>query len=392
MVSFLYSHQYMSNVILIVGFLCSNLEFCRSSLQSMQLLALHHPIYARVLNHCGLLRVLTYTIGHLSNNQAEFGLGHSNSSANFSSGNNNNNSYTSFLDSEFLSYYHFVIQTLIMILKDNETNIAAFKSFGGAAIHHLVTPEATRSAALLLVQTLLSSSVGEDDTCRLIQRLSTIDLTDIKLKVDLLNCLSDSLRQHSVVRSRFRLSQGFVHVSSLIVGLTNALSNPPLPPWDSVETSSIFQLLETVLETLTAAMHNDPANVKYFSKEVKFGYIVNSLLLLGCFEKRVSVPNYHHLAHGDVYLNHNPSNYFSDEFIARKDLPGYTVQVSAVLNIFSYLMKVAIDSFNWLVFLGQLISFTTGFISSRKNMTTMMPCSNMALYPGCIVYISSFFL
>ena len=118
----------------------------------------------------------------------------------------------------------------------------------GAAVHHLVTPEPTRSAALLLVQTLLSSSVGEDDTSRLIQRLSTIEMTDIKLKVDLLNCLSDSLRQHSVVRCRFRLSQGFVHVSSLIVGLTNALSNPPLPPWDSVETSSIFQVcIVTVL-------------------------------------------------------------------------------------------------------------------------------------------------
>ena len=110
-------------------FCFSNLEFCRSCLQSMQLLALHHPIYAKVLNHCGLLRVLTYTIGHLSSNQSEFGLG-PNISPSFSNGNIPQTSQT-FLDSEFLSYYHFVIQTLIMILKDNETNIAAFKSFGG---------------------------------------------------------------------------------------------------------------------------------------------------------------------------------------------------------------------------------------------------------------------
>ena len=118
----------------------------------------------------------------------------------------------------------------------------------------------------------------------------------------------------------------------------------------------MFQLLETLLETLTAAMHNDPANVKYFSKEVKFGYIVNSLLLLGCFEKRVAVPNYHHLTNGQEYLKHNPSNYFSDEFVARKDLPGYSSQVSAVLNIFSYLMKVAIDSFNTLVLVPSLFA------------------------------------
>lgn len=151
----------------------------------------------------------------------------------------------------------------------------------------------------------------------------------------LLSVLKESHRTRTV----FRKVGGFVYVTSLLVAMERSLCSPPKNGWEKVNQNQVFELLHTVLCTLTAAMRYEPANSHFFRTEIQYEKLADAVRLLGCFsDSRKMSP-----------LNIFPSNTQLFQRLLEDDLISMD-SVSPTLKhcskLFIYLYKVTTDSFD----------------------------------------------
>lgn len=91
------------------------------------------------------------------------------------------------------------------------------------------------------------------------------------------------LRESHRTRTVFRKVGGFVYVTSLLVAMERSLINQPKGVWEKVNSNQVFELVYTVICTLTAAMRYEPANSHFFKTEIQYEKLADAVRLLGCF-------------------------------------------------------------------------------------------------------------
>eukprot|EP00061_Rhincodon_typus_P014550 g41626.t1 len=65
--------------------------------------------------------------------------------------------------------------------------------------------------------------------------------------------------------------------------MEGALCDPPSGNWAAVDQNDIWDLIQTTLCTLTAAMYSDPVNSHFFRTQGQFDKMTEDLRLFGCF-------------------------------------------------------------------------------------------------------------
>ncbi|KAJ7327170.1 hypothetical protein JRQ81_016929 [Phrynocephalus forsythii] len=233
-----------------------------------------------------------------------------------------------------------VMETLTVLLQGSNTNAGIFREFGGArCVHNIVKYPQCRQQALMIIQQLVLSSSGDDDMGTLLGLMHSAPPTELQLKADILRALLSVLRESHRTRTVFRKVGGFVYVTSLLVAMERSLCSPPKNGWEKVNQNQVFELLHTVLCTLTAAMRYEPANSHFFRTEIQYEKLADAVRLLGCFsDTRKLRP-----------LNIFPSNtqpfqrLFEDDLISMDSVSPTLRHCS---KLFIYLYKVATDSFD----------------------------------------------
>ena len=99
----------------------------------------------------------------------------------------------------------------------------------------------------------------------------------------MLQSLVEVLSTNHRARTMFRKVGGFVYVTSLLVAMEGSLDSTPRGVWAKADSSLISGLLRATLHTLTTAMHDEPANARFFTREVQYDKLAEALRLLGCF-------------------------------------------------------------------------------------------------------------
>ncbi|XP_032825005.2 WD repeat and FYVE domain-containing protein 3 isoform X1 [Petromyzon marinus] len=177
-----------------------------------------------------------------------------------------------------------VMDTLTELLHDSNNNAGAFRELGGArCVHNIVRYAECRALALRVVQQLVLSACGDDDMGTLLGFMHTAGPSEITLKSDILAALVEVLTGSHRARTVFRKVGGFVYVTSLLVAMENSLSASPGACWEQADEGEVFGLLRATFRTLTAAMHSEPANARFFAREVQYDKLAEALRLLGCF-------------------------------------------------------------------------------------------------------------
>ncbi|KAL8206757.1 UNVERIFIED_CONTAM: hypothetical protein K2H54_023665 [Gekko kuhli] len=121
--------------------------------------------------------------------------------------------------------------------------------------------------------------------------------------------------------------------------MERSLCSPPKNGWEKVNQNQVFELLHTVLCTLTAAMRYEPANSHFFRTEIQYEKLADAVRLLGCFSDSRKISP----------LNIFPSNTQPFQRLLEDDLISMD-SVSPTLRhcskLFIYLYKVTTDSFD----------------------------------------------
>ncbi|XP_069782164.1 WD repeat and FYVE domain-containing protein 3 isoform X4 [Narcine bancroftii] len=177
-----------------------------------------------------------------------------------------------------------VMEVLTVLLQGSNTNAGVFREFGGArCVHNIVKYSQCREPALMIIQQLILSPSGDDDMGTLLGLMHTAPPGELQLKTDILVALLTVLRESHRTRTVFRKVGGFVYVTSLLVAMEQSLSNHPKGVWEQVNSNQVFELVYTVICTLTAAMRYEPANSHFFKTEIQYEKLADALRLLGCF-------------------------------------------------------------------------------------------------------------
>ncbi|XP_072921340.1 WD repeat and FYVE domain-containing protein 3 isoform X1 [Hemitrygon akajei] len=177
-----------------------------------------------------------------------------------------------------------VMEALTVLLQGSNTNAGVFRESGGArCVHNIVKYPQCRESALMIIQQLILSPSGDDDMGTLLGLMHTAPLTELQLKTDILMALLTVLRESHRTRTVFRKVGGFVYVTSLLVAMEQSLSNQPKGVWEKVNSNQVFELVYTVISTLTAAMRYEPANSHFFKTEIQYEKLADAVRLLGCF-------------------------------------------------------------------------------------------------------------
>uniref|UniRef100_A0A670KCI7 WD repeat and FYVE domain containing 3 n=1 Tax=Podarcis muralis TaxID=64176 RepID=A0A670KCI7_PODMU len=251
-------------------------------------------------------------------------------------GDSRNNS--SFEDQKQLALL--VMETLTVLLQGSNTNAGIFREFGGArCVHNIVKYPQCRQHALMIIQQLVLSPSGDDDMGTLLGLMHSAPPTELQLKTDILRALLSVLKESHRTRTVFRKVGGFVYVTSLLVAMERSLCSPPKNGWEKVNQNQVFELLHTVLCTLTAAMRYEPANSHFFRTEIQYEKLADAVRLLGCFSDSRKISPF----------NIFPSNTQPFQRLLEDDLISMD-SVSPTLRhcskLFIYLYKVATDSFD----------------------------------------------
>ncbi|XP_062992252.1 WD repeat and FYVE domain-containing protein 3 isoform X3 [Elgaria multicarinata webbii] len=251
-------------------------------------------------------------------------------------GDSRNNS--SFEDQKQLALL--VMETLTVLLQGSNTNAGIFREFGGArCVHNIVKYPQCRQQALMIIQQLVLSPSGDDDMGTLLGLMHSAPPTELQLKTDILRALLSVLKESHRTRTVFRKVGGFVYVTSLLVAMERSLCSPPKNGWEKVNQNQVFELLHTVLCTLTAAMRYEPANSHFFRTEIQYEKLADAVRLLGCFSDSRKISP----------LNIFPSNTQPFQRLLEDDLISMD-SVSPTLRhcskLFIYLYKVTTDSFD----------------------------------------------
>ncbi|XP_043915423.1 WD repeat and FYVE domain-containing protein 3 [Protopterus annectens] len=232
-----------------------------------------------------------------------------------------------------------VMETLTVLLQGSNSNAGIFREYGGArCVHNIVKYPQCRTHALMIIQQLVLSS-GEDDMGTLLGLMHSAPPTELQLKTDILKALLAVLKESHRTRTVFRKVGGFVYVTSLLVAMESSLCSPLKNDWEKVNQNQIFELLFTVIATLTAAMRYEPANSHFFKTEVQYEKLADALRLLGCFS------NCRQLSQSNVL----PSNSQPFQRLLEEDCVGMdsvSVTLRHCSKIFIYLYKMATDSFD----------------------------------------------
>ncbi|XP_013921886.1 PREDICTED: WD repeat and FYVE domain-containing protein 3 [Thamnophis sirtalis] len=218
--------------------------------------------------------------------------------------------------------------------------VGIFREFGGArCVHNIVKYPQCRQQALMIIQQLVLSPSGDDDMGTLLGLMHSAPPTELQLKTDILRALLSVLKESHRTRTVFRKVGGFVYITSLLVAMERSLCSPLKNGWEKVNQNQVFELLHTVLCTLTAAMRYEPANSHFFRTEIQYEKLADAVRLLGCFsDSRKLSP-----------VNVFPSNTQPFQKLLEDDLVSMDT-VSPTLKhcskLFIYLYKVTTDSFD----------------------------------------------
>ncbi|XP_066304852.1 WD repeat and FYVE domain-containing protein 3-like isoform X4 [Branchiostoma lanceolatum] len=242
-----------------------------------------------------------------------------------------------------------VMDTLVLVLKNNSTNAGVFRECGGArCAHNLVPYMQCRQQALALVQQLVLSSGGDDDMGTILGLMHTAPPSELQLKADILRALLFVLRENHRTRTVFRKVGGFVYVMSVLVSMEGCLAQPPSGEWGKVDPLLVQNLLHTVFHTLTAAMRHEPANAKFFSTEVGYSSLAEAIRLLGCFSLNTELPRDYVDPSTRRQLTPSERQPFSRSFNDEDELLLAVVpqRLLAAYGMFRHLYLMAIDSYD----------------------------------------------
>eukprot|EP00058_Branchiostoma_floridae_P010550 XP_002596038.1 hypothetical protein BRAFLDRAFT_202950 [Branchiostoma floridae] len=242
-----------------------------------------------------------------------------------------------------------VMDTLVLVLKNNSTNAGVFRECGGArCAHNLVPYMQCRQQALALVQQLVLSSGGDDDMGTILGLMHTAPPSELQLKADILRALLFVLRENHRTRTVFRKVGGFVYVMSVLVSMEGCLAQPPLGEWGKVDPLLVQNLLHTVFHTLTAAMRHEPANAKFFSTEVGYSSLAEAIRLLGCFSPTTELPREYVDPSTGRQLTPSERQPFSRSFNDEDELLLAVVpqRLLSAYGMFRHLYLMAIDSYD----------------------------------------------
>ncbi|XP_078070095.1 WD repeat and FYVE domain-containing protein 3 isoform X4 [Mustelus asterias] len=232
-----------------------------------------------------------------------------------------------------------VMETLTVLLQGSNTNAGVFREFGGArCVHNIVRYPQCREPALMIIQQLILSPSGEDDMGTLLGLMHTASSTELQLKTDILTALLTVLRESHRTRTVFRKVGGFVYVTSLLVAMERSLSHEPKGVWEKVNSDQVFELVHTVICTLTAAMRYEPANSHFFKTEIQYEKLADAVRLLGCFSNARQL--------GSVTScpsNTQPFQRMLEDDTSLESVPPTLKYCS---KLFSCLYKMATDSFD----------------------------------------------
>ncbi|XP_054466267.1 WD repeat and FYVE domain-containing protein 3 [Anoplopoma fimbria] len=240
-----------------------------------------------------------------------------------------------------------VMETLTVLLQGSNTtntNAALFREFGGArCVHNIVKYRQCREHALLIIQQLVLSPSGDDDMGTLLGLMHSAPSSELQLKTDILRALLAVLRESHRTRTVFRKVGGFVYLTSLLVAMERSLCQPPRHGWERVNQNQVFELLHTVICTLTAAMRYEPANSHFFRTEIQYEKLADAVRLLGCFSDTKK------LGPTAVFpSNAQPFQRLLEDEAAPGGCAGDSVcpTLKHCSKLFIYLYKMATDSFD----------------------------------------------
>ncbi|KAF6721070.1 WD repeat and FYVE domain-containing protein 3 [Oryzias melastigma] len=304
-------------------------------------LARHDPVFSDVLREVGLLEVLVnllHKYAALLKDPTSQHQPHSNDQADCK-----NNTVAE--EQKQLAWL--VMETLTVLLQGSNTtntNAALFREFGGArCVHNIVKYRQCREHALLIIQQLVLSPSGDDDMGTLLGLMHSAPPSELQLKTDILRALLAVLRESHRTRTVFRKVGGFVYVTSLLVAMERSLCQPPQHSWERVNQNQVFELLNTVFSTLTAAMRYEPANSYFFRTEIQYEKLADAVRLLGCFSDTKKLgPT------GVFPSNAQPFQRLLEDEAAPGGCAGDSVcpTLKHCSKLFIYLHKMATDSFD----------------------------------------------
>ncbi|XP_048589940.1 WD repeat and FYVE domain-containing protein 3-like [Nematostella vectensis] len=257
-------------------------------------------------------------------------------------------------------YAFLLMSCLRLLLEGNPENAKMFRACGGARCAHNMIPQPkSRTDALRIIQELLLSG-GNDDLGTLLGLMHSTPLSEVALKIEVLNSLLRVFELEPNTRAVFREVGGFVYVMSVPLSMEGSLSTPPVATWANVERDDVLMLLRTVFHVLTAAMQDEPANKNYFMDEVRFRGLADTIRLLGCYSLSTQTlpPNtgdhaldYRHLTSSSSHppLTPTPSSdsvrsSVMGEVLGDPDLDSSSV-LYAANEMFKCLFEMATDSF-----------------------------------------------
>ncbi|XP_048472141.1 WD repeat- and FYVE domain-containing protein 4 [Rhincodon typus] len=175
-----------------------------------------------------------------------------------------------------------MLKVLAVMLQGSVKNIVILREYGMVPyIKIFLDDQFYRSHALSILEQLFIMN-AEEYMRVVIGVLCSATQTELVLKLDLLQSLLNVLGMPKA-RAAFRTAGGFNALQSVLADMEGALCDPPSGNWAAVDQNDIWDLIQTTLCTLTAAMYSDPVNSHFFRTQGQFDKMTEDLRLFGCF-------------------------------------------------------------------------------------------------------------
>ncbi|XP_031426548.1 WD repeat and FYVE domain-containing protein 3 isoform X2 [Clupea harengus] len=327
--------------------------------RSLLKLSRHHAVFSDVFREVGLLEVLVnllHKYAALMKDPATQHQQNHNNQQNHNQQAPNEGDCKNNVSEDQKQLAWLVMETLTVLLQNSNTNAGLFREFGGArCVHNIVKYRQCREHALMIIQQLVLSPSGDDDMGTLLGLMHSAPATELQLKTDILRALLAVLRESHRTRTVFRKVGGFVYVTSLLVAMERSLCSPPQSGWERANQNQVFELLNAVFCTLTAAMRYEPANSHYFRTEIQYEKLADAVRLLGCFSeaKKVGPVGSARPSNAQPFqrmLEEEHASCAANQQLVPVPTQAQTDGVSPTLRhcgkLFIYLYKMATDSFD----------------------------------------------
>lgn len=237
-----------------------------------------------------------------------------------------------------------VIESLGILLNNNNNNANVFRESGGAkCIHDMVKFKHGRNHVLGIIRELVLSVGGDDDMLFILTTMHSAPSRNVELKMQIIKALLSCLRDSHRTRTIFRKVGGFVYVTSVFVSLDGQLSDKT----DNENTSikNMLHLLHLACQTLSTAMRFEPANAKFFQQEICNTTLCDTLRLLGCFSTKTELSD-----QKCAVADESAKQYFHSVFMSNPLQPefdsSYPISLSFATLIYRLLYDIALDNFD----------------------------------------------